>query len=383
MIKAVCRVATRTATSIVWLGLLSLLLSGTAHAQASCTRAAPTAATTSSLTGTFRVYAYGVSNAASVIFPTWGASGGQNDLVWYTGVNAGNGTWYADINLANHNAGNPEYGQFNTHVYATTANGTSTLCAATTWSRVAATPTCTSAAPSSATTTKTSGTFRVYAYGVANAASMLFPTWGEDGGQNDLVWYPGVNAGNGTWFADVNLANHKTGNPEYGKFNTHVYVTPASGSSTLCAATTWSRAQATDVTPPTVSISNPVNGAVLSGTVTVTASATDNIGVSRVEFYGNGKLIKSVAVAPYSFSLDTTQMANGSLVLTAKAYDAAGNVGSKATSVAITNYRSCSLPWGGTLSSGTSVKAFAAPKSPVCASETRTCTDGTLGGSYA
>ncbi len=46
----------------------------------------------------------------------------------------------------------------------------------------------------------------------------------------------------------------------------------------------------------------------------------------------------------------------------------------------------CNLPWGGTISSGSSVAAYAAATVPYgssCQSQTRTCTNGTLSGSYA
>jgi hypothetical protein len=102
---------------------------------------------------------------------------------------------------------------------------------------------CTSVAPGAATTSATTGSFRVYAYGVTDATSVTFPTWGDSGGQDDLVWYNGVNAGGGTWYADVNLANHKAGAPEYGTFNTHVYLNNASQTNKYCGAMTWTRTQ--------------------------------------------------------------------------------------------------------------------------------------------
>jgi len=40
-----------------------------------------------------------------------------------------------------------------------------------------------------------------------------------------------------------------------------------------------------DTTPPTTSITSPANGATVSGTVTVTASGTDNVGVTKLELY--------------------------------------------------------------------------------------------------
>ncbi|MBJ6749835.1 Ig-like domain-containing protein, partial [Geomonas anaerohicana] len=81
-----------------------------------------------------------------------------------------------------------------------------------------------------------------------------------------------------------------------------------------------------DLIAPTVSLASPVSGTTVSGTVAVTANASDNVGVSKVEFYRNNVLQATVAASPYSYNWDTTQVANGSYTLTAKAYDAVGNV---------------------------------------------------------
>jgi len=64
----------------------------------------------------------------------------------------------------------------------------------------------------------------------------------------------------------------------------------------------------------------------------VTASATDNLGVTTVEFYLDGALAATDTASPYEWSWNTTAAANGAHSLTSKAYDAANNV---ATSAAI------------------------------------------------
>jgi aqualysin 1 len=81
-----------------------------------------------------------------------------------------------------------------------------------------------------------------------------------------------------------------------------------------------------DVTPPTVSVTSPSSGAVVSGTVTLTASATDNRAVDRVLFYVGSRYITYDTKAPYSVNFNSLNLANGSYVVTAKAYDTAGNV---------------------------------------------------------
>jgi Bacterial Ig domain/Repeat of unknown function (DUF5648) len=93
----------------------------------------------------------------------------------------------------------------------------------------------------------------------------------------------------------------------------------------------------TDTVPPTASISSPTAGNV-SGTVMVSASASDNVGVTRVDFYLNGLLVGSDSTAPYQFSWNTTSQANGAATLRAVAFDAAGNSGqSPLVSVMVSN----------------------------------------------
>ncbi|WP_246043772.1 Ig-like domain-containing protein [Geomonas edaphica] len=84
---------------------------------------------------------------------------------------------------------------------------------------------------------------------------------------------------------------------------------------------------ASDVTAPTVSLTSPVNNVTVSGSVNIAASASDNVGVSRVEFYLNNALLSATNMSPYSYSWDSRGVANGIYTLTAKAYDAAGNLG--------------------------------------------------------
>ncbi len=90
-----------------------------------------------------------------------------------------------------------------------------------------------------------------------------------------------------------------------------------------------------DTQAPTTAITSPTAGASLSGSVTVSATASDNVGVASVEFYLDGVLRASDASSPYQWTWDTTGSSNGAHTLTAKAYDAAANVGTSA-GVAVT-----------------------------------------------
>jgi hypothetical protein len=89
-----------------------------------------------------------------------------------------------------------------------------------------------------------------------------------------------------------------------------------------------------DTTPPTVSLTAPAASSTVSGTVTVSANASDNVGVAGVQFLVDGAALGAeVTTAPYSVSWNTTTVADGSHTLAALARDAAGNM---ATSAGVT-----------------------------------------------
>lgn len=83
-----------------------------------------------------------------------------------------------------------------------------------------------------------------------------------------------------------------------------------------------------------------------TGTFSLGAQATDNVGVVRVEFLVDGALVASQSGAgpAFSASWNSTQVPNGSHTLTVKAYDAAGNCGSASTSFLVANGSSDATP---------------------------------------
>jgi hypothetical protein len=118
------------------------------------------------------------------------------------------------------------------------------------------------------------------------------------------------------------------------------------GSSTTSAGITVTVNNQT-TPPPTVSITSPANGATVSATVVVTASASSSIGVASVQFQLDGaNLGSAVTAAPYTFSWDTTKTSNGTHTLTAIAKDTAGT---SATSAGVTAVVSNSSPPPGTV----------------------------------
>lgn len=112
--------------------------------------------------------------------------------------------------------------------------------------------------------------------------------------------------------------------------------TTSSGAHTLFAVATDMAGNTTtsatisinvDRTLPSVSLTQPLSNAVVTGTaVAVSATASDNIGVSRVDFYRDSNvLIGTDNTSPYGISWDSTSTTSGTHTLFAVATDLAGN----------------------------------------------------------
>jgi len=100
------------------------------------------------------------------------------------------------------------------------------------------------------------------------------------------------------------------------------FVVPASG-----ALRFDSSASGADTIAPTVSLSLPTTGQHAIGQLALAATAQDNVGVSKVQFYINNNLVAESTTAPYQSSIDISSYTPGPYSLSARAYDAAGNIG--------------------------------------------------------
>jgi len=94
-----------------------------------------------------------------------------------------------------------------------------------------------------------------------------------------------------------------------------------------------------DTTPPTVSMSAPADGATVSGTTAVSASASDDVGVAGVQFFlDSSNLGSEIPSAPYTFQWNTTTASIGTHTLAAVARDFSGNAAtSSSISVTVSN----------------------------------------------
>jgi subtilisin family serine protease len=77
----------------------------------------------------------------------------------------------------------------------------------------------------------------------------------------------------------------------------------------------------TDNAAPTVSISKPVNGAKVTGTVTIAISANDDVAISKVSLSIDGKLVSATTAKTISYSWNTRKVAAGSHSIQAIATD--------------------------------------------------------------
>jgi hypothetical protein len=100
----------------------------------------------------------------------------------------------------------------------------------------------------------------------------------------------------------------------------------SSGNIGTSAAVTVTVGSASDTTAPQVSVTAPVQGAAVSGTITLSANASDNVGVAGVRFTIDGTPVGSEDLtAPFSVSWNTASTANGAHTVRAIARDSAGN----------------------------------------------------------
>jgi hypothetical protein len=166
--------------------------------------------------------------------------------------------------------------------------------------------------------------------GVLNLAANYFSNGG--GTASRVQFFEGVPGRNGTVTQLYEGGGTYAFTPATGEHFYYVLVTEADGDR-LWSAPIWVT-QGTgggDPTPPTVSASESGS----SGTITLAATANDNVGVTNVEFYVDGVLKGADASNPYSLALDSNTLSNATHSLVAKAYDAAGNSASS-TAVSFT-----------------------------------------------
>ncbi len=87
--------------------------------------------------------------------------------------------------------------------------------------------------------------------------------------------------------------------------------------------------------PPVVTLTSPTS--TVSGSVNIAATAHSSLAIAKVEFFAGGVAVGANTAAPFTTVWDTTTIADGTVVINAKATDVDGNVGIAAADVVVSN----------------------------------------------
>ncbi|MDC8446695.1 MAG: Ig-like domain-containing protein, partial [Nitrosomonas sp.] len=107
----------------------------------------------------------------------------------------------------------------------------------------------------------------------------------------------------------------------------HAFDIAGNHSVSANVSVTVSNAPTADTQKPVISIASPAAGSTVSGILSISFNYTDNVAVKHVDLYVNGIPYSRKSTAPFTHTLNTKLLPDGSHTLTAHAFDAAGNHG--------------------------------------------------------
>jgi chitodextrinase len=123
-----------------------------------------------------------------------------------------------------------------------------------------------------------------------------------------------------TAYSDVNLSPSTSYTYTVKARDSAGNVSAASNAATVTTPTP------SDTTAPNVTISTPVNGATIAGTVNVSGTSSDNTAVSKVELsIDNAGFMPVSGTTSWSYGLNTSLFSDGTHTIRAKATDSVGN----------------------------------------------------------
>lgn len=173
-------------------------------------------------TGSFEVVLSGVeakSGIQNVQVPVWHMSD-QSDIKWYQAERQNDGTYRTKVYMSNHNCA---VGTYNVHAYVSSQNGLKSFVGKTTQEMSLPDMEFSVTDNDGKETNYTALLANINALGVVR--NVEFPTWSDKDGQDDIIWYQGIQTSPGTWNADIDIRDHRS----TGTYQTHVYVTLSNG----------------------------------------------------------------------------------------------------------------------------------------------------------
>lgn len=169
-----------------------------------------------------------VGQISDVKFAVWSDVNGQDDLVWYQGTRKNADTWNVGIEISRHKTA----GIYNVHAYGM-IDGVQKFIGEITF---------TVSNPKGTVEVKNynsaKGTFDVIVKNISSKSgvqAVQVPVWSQ-ANQSDIVWYAASRQSDGTYKAEVKLANH---NQNKGLYNVHVYITTETGIQAFADKTTY------------------------------------------------------------------------------------------------------------------------------------------------
>ena len=149
-----------------------------------------------------------------VQMPTWSENRDQDDLIWYTATKSGD-TYTINVKTSDHKN---DSGKYFTHIYAYDSEGKYSKVELQTEIPENQAPKITDAKITNVSKNGYTVTCKVTDDGSIDRVQM--PTWSENGGQDDLIWYTATKSGD-IYTINVKTSNH---NNDTGKYNTHIYA---------------------------------------------------------------------------------------------------------------------------------------------------------------
>jgi len=165
----------------------------------------------------------GKTGIGQVLFPTWSQTNGQDDIRWYQGILGSNGEYSVTVDIKDHGF---ETGTYNIHAYIYGLRGDVVKIYANTYNQPVP-------KPAISLTEISNNSYKVRVSGVSSSqgvSGVVFPTWSQTNGQDDIRWESGSYIGNDTWEATINLKEYKQ---TYDTFISHAYVINKTGKMTF------------------------------------------------------------------------------------------------------------------------------------------------------
>lgn len=285
--------------------------------------------------GQYTITANITGNVTKVLFPTWTSKNGQDDIVWEEGVIKGDKVTHT-IYIRDHNF---ETDKYITHLYAYDANDNYTAKA------IEHSVSIGDININDINTTKKSGVYTLTVDISGAVSKVLFPTWTERNGQDDIVWHEGKINGNKA-IITIDMKDH---NFETGKYNTHVYAYDSFGNSVA-------KALSVNVENNNPVISDVKVSDVSSQGYLVTCTVTDDYKLDRVLFptwttsNGQDDIVWSEGTingneVTYRVYVKDHKYAFGEYNTHIYAYDAAGNLTAQSIAPVSINESNLSSGW--------------------------------------